>query len=89
MDEQKFREQLHHAAETRLSGLQGDPWLAQRVMAQAKGEARVKKKAIRRIDIVADLSRTDSHSDCSVPAVGISIRGAGGNRVSCWLHSHG
>ena len=44
MNEQEFREQLHHAAETRLSGLQGDPWLAQRVMAQAKGEARVKKK---------------------------------------------
>lgn len=44
MDEQKLREQLHRAAETRLSALQGDPWLAQRVMAQAKGEPKVKKK---------------------------------------------
>lgn len=44
MDEQKFRDQLHHAAQTRLSGLQGDPWLAQRVVAQTKGEVRVKKK---------------------------------------------
>ena len=44
MDEQKLRQQLHRAAETRLSDLQGDPWLAQRVMAQVKGEVKVKKK---------------------------------------------
>lgn len=44
MDEQVFRDQLHHAAQTCLSGLQGDPWLAQRVIAQTKGESKVKKK---------------------------------------------
>ncbi len=44
MDEQRLRERLHRAAETRLSGLQGDPWLAQKVMANAKGDKKVKKK---------------------------------------------
>ena len=38
------RERIHHAVDTRLSGLQGDPWLAQRVLAATKGEIRVKKK---------------------------------------------
>ena len=38
MDDQTLRNQLHHAVETRLSGLQGDPWLAQRVLAKAKSE---------------------------------------------------
>ena len=44
MDEQRFRVQLRHAAETRLSNLQGDPWLAQRVIAQAKKEPPRKRK---------------------------------------------
>ena len=45
MDEQKFRKQLHHAAGTRLSGLQGDPWLAQRVMsAHMKGNTGARRK---------------------------------------------
>ena len=44
MDDQTLRNQLHHAVETRLSGLQGDPWLAQRVLAQAKSEPKRKRK---------------------------------------------
>ena len=45
MNEQEFREQLHHAAETRLSGLQGDPWLAQQVMvAHMKGHIGARRK---------------------------------------------
>ena len=44
MDERVFREQLHHAAETRLAGLQADPWLTRRVLAQAKEERPAKKK---------------------------------------------
>lgn len=46
MDDQTLRNQLHHAVETRLSGLQGDPWLAQRVLAQAKSRAKKKKKTL-------------------------------------------
>lgn len=47
MDERALREQLHRAAETRLSSLQGDPWLAQRVLA---GE-RSPKKAPKRLSV--------------------------------------
>lgn len=44
MDEKYLRDQLHHAAETRLSGLAPDPWMTQRVLQNAKGEEKVKKK---------------------------------------------
>lgn len=44
MDEHKQKEQVRHSVDARLSGLQGDPWLAQRVLANAKGEVKVKKK---------------------------------------------
>ena len=44
MDERKEKIRLQSAVNTTLSGLQGDPWLAQRVMAEAKGEVKVKKK---------------------------------------------
>lgn len=35
---------VRHAVDMSLSGLQGDPWLAQRILAKAKGEVKVKKK---------------------------------------------
>lgn len=44
MFEQNPTEQIRKAVDARLSGLQGDPWLAQRVLANAKGEEKVKKK---------------------------------------------
>lgn len=44
MDDPTLRNQLHYAVETRLSGLQGDPWLVQRVLAQAKSEPKRKRK---------------------------------------------
>lgn len=44
MDERKERQRLKSAFDTTLSGIQGDPWLAQRVLAEAKGEVKVKKK---------------------------------------------
>jgi len=44
MDEQRFREQLHHSVEMRLFDLQGDPWLTRRVVAQMKGEHKVNKR---------------------------------------------
>ena len=44
MDERKERQRLKSAFDTTLSGIQGDPWLAQRVLAEAKGEVEVKKK---------------------------------------------
>lgn len=44
MNEQELKEQLQHATQTRLSGLEPDPWLTQRVLANAKGEIKVKKK---------------------------------------------
>jgi hypothetical protein len=44
MDERKQGEMVRHAVDVRLSGLQGDPWLAQRVLANVKGEVKVKKK---------------------------------------------
>ena len=44
MDEPTRVTQVCRAVDTRLSGLQGNPWLAQRVLAHAKGEQKVKKK---------------------------------------------
>lgn len=44
MDEHKQKEQVRHSVDARLSGLQGDPWLVQRVLANVKGEQKVKKK---------------------------------------------
>ena len=44
MDEHKQKEQVRHSVDARLSGLQGDPWLAQRILANAKGEVKMKKK---------------------------------------------
>lgn len=46
MDDQTLRNQLHHAVETRLSGLQGDPWLAQRVLGASEKRAKKKKKTL-------------------------------------------
>lgn len=44
MDDKELRQQLHHAADARLSGLEPDPWLAERVLANAKGGQKEKKK---------------------------------------------
>lgn len=46
MDERREKQMIQQAFETSLSGLRDDPWLAQRVMAQAKesGKAQVKRK---------------------------------------------
>lgn len=44
MNEHKQGEMVRHAVDMSLSGLQGDPWLAQRILANAKGEGKVKKK---------------------------------------------
>lgn len=44
MDKRKNRNQIQNALNTTLSGLQDDPWLAQRVIAEAKGERKVKRK---------------------------------------------
>lgn len=45
MEKHDPMERIEKAVDARLSGLQGDPWLARRVMAQAKGECKMKKKA--------------------------------------------
>ena len=44
MDKRKNRNQIQNALNATLSGLQDDPWLAQRVIAEAKGAKKVKKK---------------------------------------------
>jgi len=44
MNDRNQAEQVRHAVNARLSGLEGDPWLAQRVIRAAKGEINVKKK---------------------------------------------
>ena len=44
MNEQKQKERFRAAVDHRLSGLQGDPWLARRIIAGEKGEKKVKKK---------------------------------------------
>lgn len=44
MDKRKQRDAIQHALNSTLSGLQDDPWLTQRVIVQAKGEKKVKRK---------------------------------------------
>jgi hypothetical protein len=44
MNEHNQMEQVRRAVDTRLSGLEGDPWMAQRVLTNAKGTKKVKKK---------------------------------------------
>ena len=44
MDKRTNRDVIQNALNTTLSGLQDDPWLAQRVISEAKGEKKVKKK---------------------------------------------
>ena len=44
MDDHNQGERIRHAVDARLSGLEGDPWMMQRVLANAKGETKVKKK---------------------------------------------
>lgn len=44
MDKRINRGTVQNAFDTTLSGLQDDPWLAQRVIAEARGEKKVKKK---------------------------------------------
>ena len=44
MDKRKQRNEIQNALNSTLSGLRDDPWLAQRVIAQAKGGKKVKKK---------------------------------------------
>lgn len=44
MNKQKNRELIQASLNSALSGLQDDPWLAQRVIAEAKGDKQVKKK---------------------------------------------
>ncbi len=49
MTEQEMRRRMHQAMDARLSGLQEDPWLAQRVMNQTKGEKKVKRFTIQTV----------------------------------------
>ena len=49
MTEQEMRRRMHQAMDARLSGLQEDPWLAQRVMNQPKGEKKVKRFTIQTV----------------------------------------
>ncbi|MEG1967359.1 MAG: hypothetical protein RR142_06755 [Clostridia bacterium] len=44
MDHQDERKQFQHAFDTTLSGMKSDPWLAQRILHNAKGEPKVKRK---------------------------------------------
>ena len=44
MDDRNPVEQIRHAVNARLSGLEGNPGLARRVIQAAKGEEKVKKK---------------------------------------------
>lgn len=44
MSKRENREHIQDALNAALSGLQDDPWLARRVIAEAKGEKKVKKK---------------------------------------------
>lgn len=44
MNDREIRDQIHHAMDTRLSGMTGNPYLAQRILAGAKGGKKVKKK---------------------------------------------
>ncbi len=44
MNERKQGVSFRQAVDKRLSGLEGDPWLAQRILANVKGEVKVKRK---------------------------------------------
>ena len=44
MNDRKDREIIQVALDTTLSGLQDDPWLTRKVLDDAKGEVKVKKK---------------------------------------------
>lgn len=46
MNEQKLRMQLHRAINTRLSVLENDPYIVQRVLARADSETKIKKKVL-------------------------------------------
>ena len=43
MNKKKNRAEFAASLDRRLSGLQGDPWLAQRIIASEKGDFKVKK----------------------------------------------
>ena len=49
MTEQEMRRRMNQAMDTRLSGVQEDPWLAQRVMNQPKGEKKVKRFTVQTV----------------------------------------
>lgn len=44
MNDREIRDQIHHAMDTRLSGMTGNPYLAQQILAGAKGGKKVKRK---------------------------------------------
>ncbi len=44
MSEKMSRKEFSESLDRRLSGLQGDPWLAAKVLAKAEGEEPMKKK---------------------------------------------
>lgn len=44
MNDREIRAQIHHAMDARLSGMTGNPYLAQRILAGAKGGKKVKRK---------------------------------------------
>lgn len=49
MIEERMKRQVQETFETTLSGLQDDPWLAQRVLhaADGKGEVKMKRRFLR------------------------------------------
>lgn len=44
MNDREIRRRIHHAMDARLSGMTGDPWLAQRILYHTGGDKKVKKK---------------------------------------------
>lgn len=44
MRDHELREQIHHMMDTQLSGVKGDPYLARRIIVDAKGGEKVKRK---------------------------------------------
>lgn len=44
MDDYKEKQQFQHALDATLSSLKGNPWLAERILKNSKGEEKVKKK---------------------------------------------
>lgn len=49
MTEQELRNSLHRAMNVRLSGMQEDPWLAQRILNQPKGEKKMKRFTVQTV----------------------------------------